>query len=226
MIIAIDGPSASGKGTLARKLAAHYHLPHLDTGALYRAVALCLVRAGFTADATAEAIAIAAQLKTTLLAPEARILLDDPELRSEPVTQATSRLAAIPAVRQELLALQQAFANQPGGAVLDGRDIGTVIAVHADIKLFVQAAPEKRALRRWKELHLIDKTVTYEAVLHAMQARDAYDATRAIAPAHPAPDAVVLDTSALTADAAFMAALAIVNAKMPATMPNTNGLKY
>jgi cytidylate kinase len=209
LLIAIDGPAASGKGTIARRLAAHYGLPHLDTGMLYRAVALTLLRAGFQPEDENEAIRIAEELKKGIPVS----LFSDPELRSERTSQATSKISAIPMVRQHLLELQRAFAAQPGGAVLDGRDIGTVIAPNAKIKLFITASPEKRAERRWKELHLTDGTVTYDAVLMDMKQRDARDASRATAPTVIAPDAFVLDTSDLTVDESFAAALAAAEGK-------------
>lgn len=216
MIIAIDGPSASGKGTLAKKLAQHFGLPHLDTGLLYRAVALTMIRQGIAPENEADAIGAAEILKQHFLHGGTEGL-DDPELRSEAVSQATSKIAAIPAVRAQLLDLQRKFAYQPDGVVLDGRDIGTVVVPDAPVKIFVQASAQKRAERRWKELQSTDKTVTYEAVLNDMQARDARDAARAVAPTIAAEDAVLLDTSDLNAQEAFAAALQIVKNKMHIT---------
>lgn len=218
MIIAIDGPSASGKGTLARKLAAHFNLPYLDTGALYRAVGLALkLDLGFRRDdgmaadehIQSKATTIAQTFKNSV--PQE--LLNDPDLRSEEVGMLAGKVSAIPAVRQHLLEMQKQFAAQPGGAVLDGRDIGTVIAPNADVKIFVTASAEKRAQRRLKELQLGGKEATYEAVLKDMQERDARDAARPIAPTKPADDAALLDTDDQDADAAFAAALAIVREK-------------
>jgi len=206
MIIAIDGPAASGKGTLARRLARHFNLAHLDTGKLYRAVALhALASGGDPADA---AVAEAAAKKVT--GQE----LDDPRLSEERVAQAASVVAAIPAVRQALLAFQRDFARRPPGAVLDGRDIGTVIAPDADAKLFVTAGPEARAARRFKELRDSGKPAIYEAVLQDMKDRDARDSQRRAAPLVPAGDAFVLDTTVLDADAAFAAALDFIGRKL------------
>ncbi len=209
MIIAIDGPSASGKGTLARKLAAHFGLPHLDTGALYRLVALSMLRAGQAPEDDKAAIQTATALKGSLTPA----LLNDVELRADHVGVFASKISSIPEVRKQLLDLQKEFAHQPGGAVLDGRDIGTVIAPDADVKIFVVASAEKRAERRLKELQLTVQNVTYEAVLKDMQERDARDASRATAPSKPADDAVLLDTSLLDAEQAFNRALSIVKKK-------------
>ncbi len=209
MIIAIDGPSASGKGTLARRLAKHFNLPHLDTGALYRAVAVAALRAGKSVDHPEEAIKIAAGFSRGISAE----LMNDPELRLESTSISAGKVAAIPEVREHLLNYQKQFARQPGGAVLDGRDIGTVIAPEAEIKLFIVASAEKRAERRVKELQSRGQPVTYDHVLKDMQERDARDATRSVAPTKAAPDAVLLDTSNLDADAVFAAALQIVKQK-------------
>jgi cytidylate kinase len=209
MIIAIDGPSASGKGTIARKLAAQYGFAHLDTGLLYRAVGYNVLRAGGDSGdarvATLEAKALdAAQL----------MRLDDSVLRSDDVSAAASKVAAVPGVREALLKFQKDFcASPPGdakGAVLDGRDIGTVIAPDARVKIFVTASAEARAERRFRELQARGLPATYEAVLADMQARDARDAERAIAPTKPAPDAVILDTTVLTAMEALAQAMEIV----------------
>ncbi len=212
MIIAIDGPAASGKGTLARRLARHFALAHLDTGGLYRAVALrTLNSGGDPADAAAaEAAAKAVRAED----------LDDPRLREERVAQAASVVAALPAVRHALLAFQRDFAYRPpgdaAGAVLDGRDIGTVICPDADAKLFVTAGLDARAERRFKELRESGNAAIYEAVLQDMKDRDARDSQRRAAPLVPADDAFVLDTTALDADAAFAAALAFIGRKLAA----------
>ena len=206
MIIAIDGPAASGKGTLARRLAAHYGLRHLDTGMLYRAVALHAMRAGL--PPTNEA-AIAAAAKT--LDPA---LCDDPALREEGVGQAASKVAAMPEVRAALLQVQRDFARHPPGAVLDGRDIGTVVLPDADVKLFVTASAEERARRRHRELMERGEEVGYEAVLADIRRRDERDAARAIAPLRPAADAHLLDTTKLDIDSAFREARRIIDAHL------------
>lgn len=202
LVIAIDGPAASGKGTLARRLAAHYGLPWLDTGLLYRAVAHGVLRAGASLDDEAAAAAVARNLPADFA--------DNPALRTSEAGRAASRVAAFPAVRAALVDMQRAFAARPPGAVLDGRDIGTVICPDARVKLFVTAAPEIRAGRRHQELAARDPDASYELVLADIRKRDADDASRATAPLKPAPDAVLLDTSDMDADAAFAAALAIV----------------
>ncbi len=211
MIIAIDGPSASGKGTIARKLAAHYSLPYLDTGLLYRWVALRLKQTSQAPDNVQEAAKAAVHLRQHIKT----ISFDDPELRGHAISQPSSLVAAMPEVRRELIELQQQFANQPGGAVLDGRDIGTVIAPHATVKLFITASAEKRADRRFKELQMKGlqsdaQTATYDAVLKDLHARDIRDETRSTAPSKIAVDAVMLDTSNMNVEDAFAAALQIV----------------
>ena len=212
MIIAIDGPGAAGKGTLARRLAAALGFAHLDTGLTYRATAAAILAAG--GDPTDEAAAAATA---------ARLTLDDlarPDLRTEEVGQAASVIAALPAVRQALLDLQRRFAQNPpggkGGAVLDGRDIGTVVCPQADVKFFVTASPEVRAARRHKELLDRGEASIYARVVQEMQARDARDSRRAIAPLTPAPDAVVLDTSEMDADQAVGAAMEIIASRRAA----------
>ncbi len=202
MIICIDGPAASGKGTLARRLAAHFKLPHLDTGLLYRAVGERMLHEGIPLDDAGEAARIAAGIDPAKL--------DREKLSKEGVGEAASRVAVIPGVRAALLKLQQDFARQPGGAVLDGRDTGTVICPNADRKLFVTAAPEVRADRRFKELAAQGAKITYEQVLTDIKSRDERDQNRAIAPLKPAPDAVLLDTSNLDIEAAFQEALSVV----------------
>ena len=207
LVIAIDGPAAAGKGTLARRLADALRLPYLDTGLLYRAVGRRVLDAcGDPADPAQ------AQAAAESLVPEDMRRTD---LRGPPADAAASAVAVIPAVRAALLAFQRGFA-QDGGAVLDGRDIGTVIFPDAPAKLFVTATLPERARRRWLELQARGVAVTLAGVEAEMQARDAQDAARAVAPLRPAPDAVVLDTTALDADAAFAAALAAVYAKLPA----------
>jgi cytidylate kinase len=190
MIVAIDGPAAAGKGTLARRLAAALDLPYLDTGLLYRATARLVLDAGHDAhDPVAD--------------------LERNDLRSPEVDQAAASVASIPGVRAALLAFQRQFGAERG-AVLDGRDIGTVIFPDADVKLYVDANVDARALRRWKELAARGMDVSLQSVTDDMQARDAADVARAAAPLRPAEDAVVLDTSGLDADAAFQKALGIV----------------
>jgi cytidylate kinase len=203
LIIAVDGPAASGKGTIAKRLARHYGLPLMDTGKLYRAVALNLLRWG--GDPESEFAALRA-------CDFAQVDFDDPELRSEAVGGIASRISAYPLVRAALVERQRDFADQPGGAVLDGRDIGTVIAPHAEAKLFVTASPEVRARRRHEELAALGLSVHYEDVLLDIRARDERDSSRAAAPLVKAPDAVLIDTSDLAVDAAVAAAIAAVEA--------------
>ena len=206
MIIAVDGPAASGKGTIARALAAHYGLPHMDTGTLYRAVGLAVLRAGGDPADADFALAQARAFDDSLCL--------DPEVRGAGVARAASIVSAHPAVRAALLERQRAFADQPGGAVLDGRDIGTVIAPHADAKLFVTASPEVRAARRQAELAGRGQHLPLEAVLGDILARDARDSGRAAAPLAQAADAALLDTSDLGIDAAVQRAIALVEARM------------
>ena len=201
MIIAVDGPAASGKGTIARALAVHYDLPHLDTGLLYRAVGVATARAGRDPDVEADAVA-GCRIDETLLT--------DPELRSEAAGALASRVSRHPAVRAALLEYQQAFARQSGGAVLDGRDIGTVIAPDADAKLFVTASTEVRAQRRHREDALTD----YDAILADIEARDARDSGRSAAPLRQADDADLLDTTDMTIGAAVQRAIALVEARI------------
>jgi cytidylate kinase len=204
-VIAVDGPAASGKGTIARALAEHFGLPHMDTGLLYRAVALNLWRWGGDPASEFEALRAA---NTLNLDPA------DEELRSEPVSRVASSVSAYPSVRASLLERQQDFAGQPGGAVLDGRDIGTVIAPDADVKLFVTASPEVRAQRRVRELLERGMPGHYEDVLADIRARDARDGSRAIAPLKPAPDAIILDTSQLDREAAIAEAIRLVEQRL------------
>jgi cytidylate kinase len=205
LVIAVDGPAASGKGTIARALAQHFSLPFMDTGLLYRAAALNLWRWGGDPGNEFEAVRAAEDL-----GPDP----DDPELRSEPVSEIASRISAYPAVRSALLQRQQQFAQQPGGAVLDGRDIGTVIAPDADVKLFVTASPEIRAERRLKELGARGMKAGYEDVLADIRARDRRDSSRDTAPLKPAPDAVQLDTSTLDVEAAVTEAIRVVEERL------------
>lgn len=207
VIIAIDGPAASGKGTLARRLAAHYRLPHLDTGLLYRAVGARCLAEGLLADEAAS-VRAAHALDVAALDPDA--------LRTAELGEAASVVAARPQVRAALLDLQRRFAAQPGGAVLDGRDIGTVICPAAEAKLFVTATPEVRAERRFLELRGRGEDIAYAAVLDDIRRRDERDSGRAAAPLLMADDAVLLDTSALDIPAAFSAALAAVEARRKA----------
>ena len=205
ILIAVDGPGASGKGTIARALAAHFKRPHMDTGLLYRAVALNLVRFGGDPGNEFEAVR-ACDLGS--------VSFDDPELRSEIVGSYASRISAYPAVRSHLLDRQRAFAAQDGGAVLDGRDIGTVIAPEADAKLFVTATPEVRARRRLAELTARGLNAHFDEILADITARDDRDAGRTTAPLRQAADALLLDTSELDVPAAIAAAIALVEGRL------------
>lgn len=211
-VVAVDGPSAAGKGTLARRIAAFYGFAYLDTGLLYRATAGRLLRTGGDPADPAAAETAARAVGPAELA--------DPGLRGEAVAQAASRVAAIPAVRRALLDVQRRFAARPpaladgrpaAGAVLDGRDIGTVVCPEADVKIFVTASVEERARRRHKELLGRGDEAIYARVLQDMTDRDARDSGRAAAPLVPASDAIVIDSTALDADAAFAAAVAVVD---------------
>lgn len=202
LVIAIDGPAASGKGTLAKRLAGHYGLPHLDTGLLYRAVAFALLEAGQSLDDTKAA----ARAAETLDADG----LTDPRLRDRAMGEAASRVSAVPEVRSALLAWQRRFAADPAGAVLDGRDIGTVVCPAASVKLFITASSEERARRRHRELAGRGEAATFEGILADIEARDARDSLRSAAPLRMAEDAVRLDTTELDAAAAFDEARAIV----------------
>lgn len=214
VVIAIDGPSAAGKGTLAHRLAEHLGFAVLDTGLLYRAVAKRLLDRG---DRTENEAAARRAAEAVTVAE-----LSDPALRGEAIAEAASRVSAIPAVRQALLELQRRFADNPldsngkplPGAVLDGRDIGTVVCPRATVKLFITASAEARARRRHKELLDRGAASIYARVLQDMERRDARDSGRAVAPTKPAPDAVVIDTTTLDADAAFAAALAVIRARL------------
>jgi cytidylate kinase len=197
-VIAVDGPAASGKGTIARALARHYGLPHMDTGLLYRAVALNLWRWGGDPANEFEALRASDMLS---IDPE------DEELRSEPVSRIASSISAYRSVRTALLERQRQFAQQPGGAVLDGRDIGTVIAPDADVKFFVTATAEVRAERRLRELIARGMPAHYDDVLADIRARDARDSEREVAPLKPAPDSLLLDTTSLEPEQAIAEAV-------------------
>lgn len=205
MIVAIDGPAASGKGTIARRLAAHFGLRHLDTGLTYRAVARRLMESGAALEDEEAAIAAAAELDLSAL--------DATALSAHEIGEAASRVAVLPRLRAVLVERQRGFAHGPGGAggaVLDGRDIGTVVCPDAEVKLFVTASAEARAARRSAEMEARGLPGGYEAVLADLKRRDARDTGRAVAPLGAAPDAVVLDTTALSIDGAVRAAVDIV----------------
>jgi cytidylate kinase len=205
LIIAVDGPAASGKGTIAARLAKHYGLPFLDTGLLYRAVGMGVLAAGGSLDDAGAAEAVARTL-------DAARLSDDPRLTTGEAGEAASRIAGYPGVRAALLELQRDFAAQSGGAVLDGRDIGTVIAPQAPAKLYVTATPEVRATRRWKQLTSRGDAIAYEDMLADILKRDQRDAGRGSAPMVQAEDAVLLDTTEMDIETAFDAARRIVEA--------------
>ena len=205
ILIAVDGPGASGKGTIARALAKHFERPLMDTGLLYRAVALNLWRWG--GDPASEFEALRA-CDVAAVDPE------DPELRSEPISTIASRVSAYPSVRAALLDRQRQFAQQPGGAVLDGRDIGTVVAPDADAKLFITASPEVRSQRRVRELLERGLPAHYDDVLTDIRARDERDSSRAAAPLRQADDAVLLDTTDLSVDQAIAQAIRLVEEQL------------
>lgn len=204
MIIAIDGPAASGKGTIARRLAAHFGLPHLDTGLLYRATARVLLDEGSRLDDVDKAVSAARGL--------ALLDFDEERLRGREMGEAASVVAAIPEVRAALIDMQRVFAARPQGAVLDGRDIGTVVAPAAQVKIFVTASAETRAQRRALELRGRGERVDYASILEDINKRDQRDSERTDAPLKPAEDAKILDTTDLNIEAAFAAALAMVDA--------------
>jgi cytidylate kinase len=206
MVIAIDGPAASGKGTLAKRLAAHLGRPHLDTGLLYRAVARAMLDKGWALEDAERAASMAEALDIRLF-PEER-------LRGRHMGEAASIVSAFPAVRAALLAYQRRFAAQAGGAVLDGRDIGTVVCPDADVKLYVTASAEERARRRHLELGRAGDPASYESVLDDIVRRDQRDESRRTAPLKLATDAILIDTTRLDADAAFTRALEIVEARV------------
>jgi cytidylate kinase len=202
MIIAVDGPTASGKGTIAKALAAHFTLPHLDTGLLYRAVGRHVMLDGGDPDDASDALAATAFPDSLLL---------DPTLRSEDTGGLASRVSVHPSVREALFERQRSFATQPGGAVLDGRDIGTVIAPDADVKLFVTASVEARAARRWNEMLGRGETPSLAEVENDLRRRDERDRRRAVAPLMAAEGAIVLDTTELGVEEAIAAAIAAVD---------------
>jgi cytidylate kinase len=204
MIIAIDGPAASGKGTLAKQLAAHYGLRHLDTGLIYRAVAKAMLDRSHRLDDVEQAVSVAQALDPATF--------DAVELKRHVLGEAASIVSSIPQLRAALLAFQREFGRRPPGAVLDGRDIGTVIFPDADIKIFVTASAEVRAGRRAAELERAGEGMDLAEVLNDIRRRDARDSRRAAAPLKPAPDAHLLDTTHLDIDAAFRAAVEIVDA--------------
>ncbi len=203
-IIAVDGPAASGKGTIAHRLGEAYDMPVLDSGLLYRAVGVLAARRGVDFDAVAQVTAVAQALTAEMLG--------DPAFRTREAGEAASRVAVHTPVRLALREMQQAFARRPGGAVIDGRDIGTVIAPEAPAKLYVSATPEVRAERRWKQLRGQGEAVTFEEILEDIHKRDARDGGRADSPMRPADDAVLLDTSEMTIEQATDAARRIVEA--------------
>ena len=206
MIIAVDGPTASGKGTIAKALAAHFGLPHLDTGLLYRAVGRQVALNGGDPDDAGDAFA-------ACNFPDS--LLNDPELRSETTGGLASRVSVHPSVRQALYERQRAFATQPGGAVLDGRDIGTVIAPEAQAKLFVIAGVPARAERRFKEMQAAGRSVALTEIAADLELRDQRDSSRKEAPLRAADDAMVLDTSAMSRDEAIAEAIRLVSTLSP-----------
>lgn len=220
-IIAIDGPSASGKGTLARKVAQHLSFAHLDTGALYRAVGYHVLKAGANPDNENHAIQAAKDISASIADGESDILANE-ALKSDESGQAASKVAAIPAVRAALKTLQEEFIKTPPngqggialGAVLDGRDIGTVIAPDAPAKLFITASTEIRAERRFKELQSRGLSVTYDTVLADLRSRDARDEERKASPSKPATDAFIIDTSDLTPDQALEKALEYIKSRI------------
>jgi cytidylate kinase len=203
MIIAIDGTAAAGKSTLARRIAQAYGLPHLDTGSLYRAVARDVLDAGHALDDAKAASEAAARLDPSTLS--------DPMLRHKGRGEAASVVAAIPEVRAALLAFQRSFAARPGGAVIEGRDIGTVVCPFANAKIFVTASPESRAARRYKELIGYGVDISEETVLREIKDRDKRDSERPISPLKPAEDALLLDTTELDIEKAYAAAIELID---------------
>jgi len=205
MIIAIDGTNSSGKGTLAKRLAKHFGLPHMDTGLLYRAVAFAAMKAGISLADEKACAAVAAEIDLKDF--------DERELRAAGVGNGASVVATLGAVRRELLDVQRKFARKKGGAVLDGRDIGTVIAPDADVKLWIDASAEERARRRFIEFSGRGEKVTQADVLTQLKERDARDANRKDAPMKPADDAVWIDTTRMTPDECLAKAIEIVEAR-------------
>jgi cytidylate kinase len=217
--IAVDGPSASGKGTLARRLADQFHLFYLDTGAVYRCAAKRILDTGGNPDSPEDAVSAATYIRDHLT----WAMIEDPALRNDIVADATSRSCRFPAVRDIVTETLRLYANHPPmgshhkpfqGSILDGRDIGTVVCPHADVKLFVTASAEIRAERRFKELSSKGITTTYETVLQDMMDRDARDSGRETAPLKPATDAILFDTTAMDIDTAFTEAVAIIRQKI------------
>ena len=205
-LIAVDGTAASGKGTLAKKLALHFGFHHLDSGSLYRLVALGVIEAGGDPNSEADALKAAQAIDPSRA--------DDPRIRTAEIGKAASLVSVFPKVRAALLDYQRKFAQREPGAVIDGRDIGTVVYPDAPAKLFVDASPEVRAHRRWLELRGRGENPDESVILRDIQERDERDRTRATAPLKPAPDAALLDTTHLDIDAAFAAALALVEPKV------------
>lgn len=203
MIIAVDGPAASGKGTVSRRLAAHYGLRYLDTGVLYRAVGAAVIAAGGDLDDAADAVAAAEALDLDAI--------DAAALRGPGAGEAASRVARHPEVRAQLIDIQRAFARRAPGAILDGRDIGTVVCPDADVKLYVEATPEVRADRRYRELANQDAAPDYETVLDDIRLRDERDMSRPVAPLRRADDAHLLDTTDLDIEAAFREAVSLID---------------
>ncbi len=202
MIIALDGPAASGKGTLAKKLAAHYGLGHLDTGALYRAVARDMIAAGMALDDEESAARIAQDIDPGSL--------EDPVLRTAETGAAAAHVAKFKNVRAALVNYQRKFAERPGGAIIEGRDIGTVVCPGADVKIFIEASTKVRATRRHTELMEAGEDISYDEIHAQIAARDELDRSRAISPLVPAEDALLLDTSDLGIEAAFKAAIELI----------------
>ena len=217
--IAVDGPSASGKGTLARRLAEQFHLFYLDTGSVYRAAAKHIIDLGGNPDDPEAAVSAATYVRDHLTWE----MIDNPDLRTDKVADATSRLSRFPPVREIITETLRLYANHPPinskhknfqGSVLDGRDIGTVVCPFADVKLYVTANPEIRAKRRFKELSGKEIVTTYETVLQDMMDRDARDSGRAAAPLKPAKDAIIFDTSEMDIETAFEEAVQIIRNKI------------
>jgi cytidylate kinase len=215
VVIAVDGTAASGKGTLAKKLAKHFGFSHLDSGSLYRLVALGVVEAGGDPNKEADAVKVAMSIDPSRA--------EDPRIRTGEIGSAASLVSVFPKVRAALLDFQRKFAATPPGAVIDGRDIGTVVCPDAQAKLFVDATAEVRAHRRWLELKARGDSPDEAALLKDILERDARDKGRAVAPLKPAPDAVLLDTTHLGIDAAFAAALALVIPKIEALKARPRG---
>jgi len=208
IVIAIDGPAAAGKGTLSRRLAEHFDLRHLDTGLIYRAVGQALLQVGLPLDDDELAAEVAANIDLSAL--------HRASLSVHEIGEAASKVAVMPKVRAALLKAQKDFAATPPGAVLDGRDIGTIVCPDADVKLFITASPEVRAKRRHQEMTGRGRDVSYEAVLEDLKIRDERDMGRADAPLRPADDAHLIDTSEMDIEAAFSAALAFCESKLGA----------